>query len=588
MPRLAKIAFIYFLTLGCLCAASYFPLITYLAILAFGLGFVIMASNTIMVYSLAALPALVVLATRPRRVGLLMASLLPIAAVALGPGYVSQRDAASFAGDRAKDDFERLSTARPRTVEIVDDLISNVSIAGPAHTRLACSDICLRLLFNKEVESVRMVKTLPRVRGDSSAPRVAVAVTYRIEAREQCPEAFPAGHKVDPAVRNSIVAGVCLIATLDDMTPADAMLRMTTAYFPSLVEPREIIPLPSGQIISIRQLAVDAMASDGVRRLLVRRTEAVVRTIATPFYIGYHGTMSSTDGPELGYATTTHKAIDIADTLRVVFGFEVAPVGAPPAADPTDIAEKILALPRVDREFFGAELQTTIRDAVAPLRTKSSLSDADIDFLRRIIADLRVQDGSLGVHISDLFRRFPERMVVLLPTVFERLAVPAREQNGHYHSQFGWALIHYPGETLKPFRDQIMAIIESQPEWYANGLLIRVGELGGDPVDLIARRLDAASEIVRKSAAIAACRIEPSLRPAIKPVILAHLAHLAPTSSGGLSDDTIRLMLALIRFGDKAEALMLLETNFPKDKAARYQKFNALDAEFKIDQCQWW
>ena len=68
---------------------------------------------------------------------------------------------------------------------------------------------------------------------------------------------------------------------------------------------------------------VAQMASDGVRRLLVRRTEAVVRTIATPFYIGYHGTMSSTDGPE--HRASTRSAIF--STTQISSG----PVTQPPA-----------------------------------------------------------------------------------------------------------------------------------------------------------------------------------------------------------------------------------------------------------------
>ena len=107
--------------------------------------------------------------------------------------------------------------------------------------------------------------------------------------------------------------------------------------------------------------------------------------------------------------------------------------------------------------------------------------------------------------------------------MLERISTPVPESVGHYQSMLGWSLANYPAEVLRPYRDNMIAVVEVQPDWPSNGVLTRLAELGGDEaVNLVIERLD--SKSVRTSAAVAACRASAEAWPALEPAVLAHLA----------------------------------------------------------------
>jgi hypothetical protein len=215
---------VYFSILVVLSLASYVPgLVFAAAIVTVGVGaFALIAANTILLYSAALLPAHIVLRS-PLRVpskiaGFALLLLIP-ATIARAPGWLSRQLAEQFAREMSLGDYEQPALGRPKSIEIA---------AGETAARAPpCEDICQRLLFNREVERVRLVR-LPF----PTAPRGAAssAVAYSIAQQSPCPQVFPRGAQLDKTVRDRIVGGECLIATVDDQSQPDLKLTRTTLY----------------------------------------------------------------------------------------------------------------------------------------------------------------------------------------------------------------------------------------------------------------------------------------------------------------------------------------------------------------------
>jgi hypothetical protein len=210
----------------------------------------------------------------------------------------------------------------------------------------------------------------------------------------------------------------------------------------------------------------------------------------------------------------------------------------------------------VSVETFSAQQQDLIRDLLRAIHKNSSLSDTDLARIKRVIADRRVTSGQIGLALTPLFRKHPDRMASLIPVVIDRLTVPVPERVGHYQSLLSGSLNVYPVALVQPYRDTIVAIVEAQPDWPSAGLLALMGDLEGDASDLLARRLESKSYTVRQAAAYAICRTTPENWVKLEPVVLANLR--PETKNGRLLDGDRQLLLALIRFGKKETADRLL------------------------------
>src|SRR5262249_22139099 len=143
----------------------------------------------------------------------------------------------------------------------------------------------------------------------------------------------------------------------------------------------------------------------------------------------------------------------------------------------------------------------------------------------------------------------------LIPIVLERISTAVPERVDHYQSMLGWSLANYSADTLRPYRDKMVAIVEAQTDWPSYGVLTRLGELGSDDgVNLLIRRLDSKQA---QFAAVAACRASADAWPALEPAVLAHLAD--PRKSNRLQDEEGPLMLALVRNGKKSLVADMIE-----------------------------
>jgi hypothetical protein len=582
---------IYFLLFGVLSIIAVIPegtLVAFLigAIVPFDApGYLVLASPTILLYSAALVPLwLAVTATR-RRIWLIAAAALVPLDIAIGPGLQSQRDATQFVSRISKDDMSSPVAGQPRSIELVGDMASGLfplqQNSGDLYA--TCNEICRRLLFNGEAEWVRVTQ-IPDVYRNRRADRIR-SVSYHREHRDSCPDLYPAVEKIEKTARDRLIAGDCLIAETSDVGDVpDATLTFTTPYS-SEREPAK--PLDQGpqfaRVTRMSGLHIESR-KDGAARTVLHRTETVVKTTALPFYIGAEMSINGGyNGPTIGRRRNDFNQIDVSQALRDTFGYRLAAITAPPSEDAGKIAERILALSPDASPAFSAPQQDALLVVLAPMPRQLTLSDSDVDFVRRVIADRRVNEVHIGIELRKMFRQYTDRLEPLIPVVLDRISIPVSQEVGNYHRWLGGSLENYSAKNLRPYREKMIAVVEAQPDGPSDGVLARLAELGSDEaVNLVIQRLD--SKLLRRSAAIAACRARAEAWPALEPAVLAHLT--SPLRGHGLGDDERALMLALIRFGNKALVSDTLEKRDLIDKKRVIDELAKFEPGFAPEHCR--
>jgi hypothetical protein len=596
MRRSSKYIIAWFVVFGVLSAVAMIPdaalMVLFLsaAVLPlplFGLpGYLIIAAPTVLLYSIALLPVWLVLRVGRRRLPLIAAAACVPLVVAVGPGLLSQWAARQLATRGSNNDVSH-AAAKPATIELAGDVIADLPLYGlkvgdePAF----CTEICRRLLFNGEAQWVRMTRIADPTM-DRRSPQTRSA-TYRIERRPSCPQLYPAGIAIERAVRDRLAAGECLImATAADAAPA-ARLTFMPRHSPDHSSSRLPDHAPILAIIDmVKELRIESSA-DGAPAPLERQTETVARTLAVPFYIGYemHIGGSGYNGLTIGRQTIVVRPIDVAQALRDTFGYSLAEIAPPPPADPGAIVDRILAPPPESQPTLSVYQQDALHDVLAALQRQSSLSDADVDLVRRLIADDRVGDYDLGQLVQSLFRKHAARLEALVPVVIDRIGLRPPRGQASWWSGLGWTLTNFSADSLRPYRDKLVAFVEMEPDWPGNGVSTRLAELGGaDAVNLVIRRLDSSS--TRLSAAIAACRASTEAWPALEPAVL---AHLTPPRVGNRLDDTEgALLLALVRFGKKPLAAEMIRKRDLINKTSTLERLEKVEPGFAPDRCRGW
>jgi hypothetical protein len=376
--------------------------------------------------------------------------------------------------------------------------------------------LCRKLLFNRDVERVRMTKT--------SQGSARNSITYRLEQRDSCPPAYRGGTSVEIAFRDRLVAGDCLISEAEGSDPMDATISLTTLHHWQLfpVPPDEAPSLATIQIV--KRLIIEQRSDNGTVAQIALRNQTTAETFALPFYFGYEFHMQGGyNGQTIGRSVNVISQIDLTQALRDTFGFKTVPIEPPAPESASKIADRVLSLPLQTTLAFTPPQQEIVYDLLVAIKARQSLSDDDVDLVRRVIADTRITEDRLGPAVLMMIRKHQARLESLVPVIVERLKLPVPESAGQYQNSLGWAAASYAAEVLLPYRDQIDAIVEEQDDWTSTGLLTRVGELGGDTSGLIARKIGAKSEVVRRFAAVAACRASDDVWAKVRPIALAHL-----------------------------------------------------------------
>lgn len=593
MRRGRKFLTFYFMVLSGLSVIAIVPtgalfvlLISTMALPLFGVpGFLVIASPTILIYSAALVPLWLALIEPHRRIWQVAApACLPVAiAIAIGPGLLSRHDATQFATRMGKDDMSRPAAARPRSIELLGDgtagMFAGAQAVGDAQA--PCNEVCRRLLFNGEADWVRMTRIQDIFRRERPGP--PASVTYRLVHRDSCPQLYPDGTPMEKAVRDRLIAGDCLIPEAGGNAVPDARVEFTTRYSDQRYPPAPPDEGPRfATIETVKGLRIESREG-GAFAPLVQQTETVARTIALPFYIGSEMHMQGGyNGATIGRVTSVTKPIDLAQAIRDAFGYRIAEISPPPPEDPGRVAERILALPPEATPALSAQQQDALYDVLSAIAKQPSLSDADVAFVRRVIADNRVTEARFGIVLGNMFRKHTARLEPLIPVVLDRISKPVPQQVGHYQSLLGWSLTNYAADSLRLYRDKMVSVVEAQPDWPGDGVLTRLAELGGDDaINLVIQRLDSKSA---QFAAIAACRAAVESWPALEPAVLAHLS--SPTPIHHLKEDEWPLLLALIRFGKKPLAAEMIERRGLSDKARVLERLAKFEPGFGPEHCR--
>jgi hypothetical protein len=287
--------------------------------------YLIVAAPTILLYSVALLPLWFFVRDKRRRWWALGASLLLVTGIAIAPGARTHLAASTYMQSVTGGDLERPAAVKPRTIEIAGDSLSGILETSnhPVYPPVLCTEVCRRLLLNREVDRVRMTLVGNGVPGRPSS------IVYRFERRESCSIVFP--ENTPKAFRMRLAAGDCLIAETDDSTQ-DVTVSFTTLFYWG-VKPAPPAEVPQDtKIASVKRLSIVERVHGGQPKALLQRTEVKMQVIAMPFYFGYDlhfPEARSSDGQTIGRPVQTFNAVDLEQTLRETFGFKLDPVEAP-------------------------------------------------------------------------------------------------------------------------------------------------------------------------------------------------------------------------------------------------------------------
>jgi hypothetical protein len=575
----------YFLFFGILTLIAFIPGAALMVLIATGMalpllgapGWLIMAAPTVLLYSIVAIPLLASLRRPNRQIGhIVLATLLLFAAV-IGPHLISQKQVSEFAARMSTHDLIKPGAARPRSIELLGDSESGMFAQTVTDNRATCNEVCMRLLFNREADWVRM--TLIHNINMGRGPRETRSVTYHLEHRETCPEVYPDDKRIEKAVRDRLVGGDCLIEEAGGDNPPDAVAALTTRYSDPRYPPPPAEKAPGlATVKTVKELQI-TIREGGQLSLIKKQTETVADVPALPFYIGAEiGMQGGYSGPVLGRSTAVVKAIDLAQALRDTFGYSLATISPPSPEAPRKIAERLLALPSRMVSRFSTQQQDVLNDVLRNIKP----SEDNMDFIRSVVADDRVTSPEIGIAIQHMAERNPTLFESLIPIILDRIIARVDQGPGFYKDALGWSLRSFPADSLRPYREKMLRIAENQSDWPSNGVLVRLAELNSDDaISLVVRRLDSSGSR-RKFAAIAACRATAEAWPKLEPAVL---AHLTPRINNRLDDDESPLLLALVRFGKKAQALEVVQKRRLANETYVTERLDKLSSDFDPNHC---
>lgn len=557
-------------------------IVLYATILTVGVGgLLLLASPTILLYSVGLLPLWFAITNRPRRWSQIAATLLVPAAIAVLPAVSSKISAKNYGHNASRGDFTLPSFGTPTSIEIIGNDYDVFESGQEVGDKIApCSEVCRRLLFGREVEQVRMTKVALPNRYTQPGP--SKSVTYRLQKRDSCPQAYPDGIQIGKAFRERLVAGDCLIGEIENPDSEDVTVNFQTIYN------WQLFPVPSNEapafskIQEHKRLVIEQRKDTGSTVQIALRNETKAEIAALPFYLGYSLSLGGGgySGQTIGHSIEYINPIDLVESLRSTFGFKIAPVEPPPPESIAQIADRILSLQAAP--VLSAQQQESIDEFLLTMSKQPSLSANDVDFVRRVISDTRITEARLGSTLQIIFRKHHAQLEPLLSAIIDRLKLPVAEHVGHYLNGLGWIVASYSVDTLLPYRDRIISIVEAQSEWPSSALLSRVGELGNDTSDLIIKRLDAKSGTVSQSAAVAACRASDEIWVKLEPIVLARLEVLRNKHP---DDKDSKLMLALIRHGKKHVVAEFVDGSDAHFKARMTPTLSKFDSGFDPSYC---
>jgi hypothetical protein len=505
--------------------------------------------NTVLLYLVAAMPALLAWQAAPRNWALIGLAACIVPLVAFVPPNLSERLARQKAERLLADDVAGSLAAPPRSVEIVAGRGSYV--AGPSQPIAAapCDALCQRLLMSREVALVRVTRLSDR----SANPRRAQQ-DYVIEQGGHCPQAFADGVEMLPETKDALASGTCFVPRTADAAPVAARITITEQSAPNPKDLSEELAAASGTIRLVRTLEVEEATPAGWSRKL-RRTQVEYSHWAAPLHLFYaqcHGMCMGR--PVIGRRQRTLNAFDSVQVALQALRIDGAP---PPPLGPSD---RVIAMLDHAGEALTPNQEQLITDWAAAMRgfgpQKVAFTDKDAQLTLRLAQDRRVANF---VFVGEVIARHRDLLRDHLDLFLGEME--ARGANSQFTNRIGAIIPRLDLADILSRRDRILALVRANDWKWSHGLGNLAGRLGVDTTELIAERLTLPESA--ESAALAACLADEPIGRAMVPHLLAYLRERPVTDR--FPDQASRIAVkALARFGAFDAASELFLARFPK------------------------
>jgi hypothetical protein len=466
---------IYFGVLFALTVISFIPGMITIGMLLFIIpGMALIASTTLLYYSLAALPGYLVAQFLGRPLLGAIVAVVTLAGAALLPHTVSQHRLASL---MASDHSDPLSTLRPRSFELPYPEQDNfwMNWRDPdSRDRTPpppCADLCQQLLFKANIDHViirdhngrnaRFTSTETLEKQPDGTTRRMVHVTwlprwrrFHLEHRESCPDTLSL---IAPDFVHEVLGGRCLIEDTVDSPDADVLV---SAFKPLDVRGAD------GQFRPNPNIAFASVESDPITTTITERRDgkAVPVEIRTALHANnVKAPLYFTTGRCAGggmnlcpAAATDLFANSRADPFEMIsrrYGLPLVRGSRPArlAAVSTSVNDRATVNAILNQDYAGGLITTTQSKLVADFvnaRLKSGqLNQDDIELIRLLLR----QHAFVAAIMSD---RLPSAsyhaLKPLLPDMFDRIAYRADGQEEIVQS-LNVLLDHYAPEDTGPY-----------------------------------------------------------------------------------------------------------------------------------------
>lgn len=560
-----------FLTIVAWVMGSFPDLAITIVWVTFGLGIPLVCAATFPPYMVALLP---VVAALPSRRAALLA--LPVSAIlalawALGPNFVSNRQAETAAAALARADLD--ATAQytglplPRSLEIRRPKDYDYRLRNGILPPQQCTYPCAELLMSGQVAWVRIVTvSYHRDRLGRAAREVTSSTFYKVAEGPDC---------AAPGVSGEVPAGRCVVFAQDDGEVAALVAELTEKLGISRikVEKRALFS-PIGE----RMLTLKRRDGDQEKPLL-SQTEFHFRIVREGSFLtpGLGGVGQVGQLASFAIRGQVYNAIDMAMDLRRV-GYDVPPrpevqrrsvsqrCCEPPSDD--DALAVISALDLPSDHKFSDEEARTIRNWVWGARSYKEWPAERIALLRRIVRDPRV---TFDTRFGDVFARHEAVTKALLPDVLD-LAAKMSPDGSDTARSAAIRMSKVDPAILKPYAERILGYVR-QGGAAGQAMLGAVGRLGIDPSPYLLP-LEAAKGDYDHARLHAACKSELRWGP----VLIPHLRALV--TERALAEKRVKIesvLRTLLRFGDRDFVMAAIDrSNW--DKAGHLRRL--LDSQF--------
>ena len=525
----------------------------FLLLFSLGMAYPLIYANTLLLYVLAALPALLRYWRNPgdRRKIVIAALLVPLVGIVL-PQAVRLIATYNMQGLHVGD-VERVLPSPPQQIE----LFGEPSFATSGNTpvdRAPCDELCQSLLLSRKVDLVRVTRELAI--GTARPQRL----DYVLEQHGSCPSTFVDGQPILQQSKDAISTGTCFVAKQagDDPLPLRIARRSQKFDEPRNLA-RDLMTVFTG-VKRVTVMEVSTAASSGWS-LATRNTEVTFSYWATPLFVMLapcHGFCAG--APVFGRVDHTLNAFD-----PVAYAFKV--IGLRQATLPASLGpvERVNAV--LDRG--NAALTDNQNDLVrewamhamrAPCQFRRNgcppLDAADRATLIRLLKDRRVQDYRFIANVLD---RNHDVAADNLDMLLDEMT--ARGANSTYTVSIGAIVARLDIDLLHLRRDRFLPLIRENDWKRSRSLAMSAGRLGVDTTDLIAERLKKPSSA--KSAGEAACMADEAIGRALVPALLDYLRS-RPVSNDFPQDASQIVVVALARSGHYEEAKEIYLARFPR------------------------